>query len=196
MKTYRINEIFSSIQGEGLRFGIPMIFIRFSGCNLKCSFCDTNHQAYTEMTADQILNTCKTYPNTIQWISLCGGEPSIQVDDELLILLRSNGYKIGMETNGTNQVNRNLIDYIVVSPKKVQLHHSFRNITVDELRFPIKDGDLPPDLSITRSKMYSVTPIFDGENINLKNVNRAIDIVKEMPDLRLNIQIHKFIGVP
>ena len=56
--TYRINEIFYSLQGEGFWTGTPAVFVRFSGCNLRCPFCDTAHQTFTPMTADDIVTAC------------------------------------------------------------------------------------------------------------------------------------------
>ena len=57
MKRYRINEIFYSLQGEGRNTGRAAVFVRFSGCNLACSFCDTDFRAYREMTSDEVVNT-------------------------------------------------------------------------------------------------------------------------------------------
>ena len=55
---YRINEIFYSLQGEGFWTGTPAVFVRFSGCNLRCPFCDTAHQTFTPMTAEDIVTAC------------------------------------------------------------------------------------------------------------------------------------------
>lgn len=61
----KINEIFYSLQGEGFHTGTPAVFIRFSGCNLKCSFCDTQHEEFHTMTDDEIVREVCTYP--CQW---------------------------------------------------------------------------------------------------------------------------------
>ena len=58
MTSYRINEIFYSLQGEGFWTGTPAVFVRFSGCNLRCPFCDTAHQTFSPMSADDILAAC------------------------------------------------------------------------------------------------------------------------------------------
>jgi len=98
----KINEIFYSIQGEGKWAGLPNIFIRTTGCNLRCSFCDTIY-AYDEgkeMTIEEILNDISKY--SCKYICITGGEPLLQ--DEVLklinILLKDN-YKICLETNGS-----------------------------------------------------------------------------------------------
>ncbi len=78
----KINEIFYSLQGEGYYTGTPAIFIRFSGCNLKCSFCDTQHEEGTMMTDDEIIAEVKKYPAVT--VVLTGGEPSLWIDDTLI----------------------------------------------------------------------------------------------------------------
>ena len=74
----KINEIFYSLQGEGFWSGTPIIFIRFSGCNLRCDFCDTEHYSHTEMSDAEIIDRIKTFP--ARRVCLTGGEPSLQID--------------------------------------------------------------------------------------------------------------------
>ena len=69
----RINEIFYSLQGEGNFTGIPAVFIRFSGCNMRCSFCDTKHESFKEMTEEEIISTVNKYPSS--HVVITGGEP-------------------------------------------------------------------------------------------------------------------------
>ena len=78
----RINDIFYSLQGEGRNTGRAAIFIRFAGCNLRCSFCDTQFNEYREMTDEQILNEIAQYPS--RFVVLTGGEPTLQVDEPFL----------------------------------------------------------------------------------------------------------------
>lgn len=66
MKTYKINEIFYTLQGEGFYTGTPSLFIRFSGCNLQCPFCDTSHQSFHETTLDEIISRQKRIPQSHQ----------------------------------------------------------------------------------------------------------------------------------
>ncbi|MBN2065275.1 MAG: radical SAM protein [Candidatus Thermoplasmatota archaeon] len=98
----KINEIFYSIQGEGKQSGQPTIFIRITGCNLRCSFCDTAYAYYegTEMTISQILERIKTYP--CKEVCVTGGEPLLQEGlIELLNALLKKSYRVTVETNGS-----------------------------------------------------------------------------------------------
>ena len=102
----RVNEIFYSLQGEGFFTGTPSIFIRFSGCNLKCPFCDTDHSPHTEMSPQEIAKASSAYPAT--HVVLTGGEPSLQVTEELIELLHAEGKFVAIETNGTHPIPDNI----------------------------------------------------------------------------------------
>ena len=98
----KINEVFYSIQGEGKWSGLPNIFIRTTGCNLRCSFCDTKY-AYDdgkEMNIEEILNNISKYP--CKYVCLTGGEPLLQNEIvELIDNLIRQKYKVCIETNGS-----------------------------------------------------------------------------------------------
>jgi 7-carboxy-7-deazaguanine synthase len=118
--TLKIIEIFASLQGEGLRQGQPTVFIRFSGCNLKCPFCDTPYawNGGRELTPSQALQKIQIirgrYP--ADWACLTGGEPLLQDVSGLVKDLRREGLKIQVETNAT--LYRPLaVDWYTVSPK-------------------------------------------------------------------------------
>ena len=112
----KINEIFYSLQGEGHNTGTPAVFIRFSGCNLQCSFCDTDHTYGTQMSDEQIIAEVKRYPQA-QLIVLTGGEPSLFIDSDFITVLKHvTGATIAIETNGTNPLPPE-IDWVTLSPK-------------------------------------------------------------------------------
>lgn len=85
----RINEIFYSLQGEGRNMGRAAIFVRFSGCNLKCSFCDTDFASYEQLDDEEILRRISNFPS--RFVVLTGGEPSLQVDSAFMDPLHANG---------------------------------------------------------------------------------------------------------
>ena len=115
MKKKKINEIFYSLQGEGFHSGVPSVFVRFSGCNLRCPFCDTQHEDGLEMTEDEIFREVNRYP--ANWVILTGGEPSLFIDTDFISKLKAaTGKKIAIETNGTRPLPEG-IDWITVSPK-------------------------------------------------------------------------------
>ena len=100
----RISEIFSSIQGEGIYVGIPMIFIRFSGCNQRCSYCDTSFFEFEEMSIEAVVDRVKIQVSQgTKFISLTGGEPLLQAEFilELLPHLKKEGFFAYLETNST-----------------------------------------------------------------------------------------------
>jgi len=102
-----VNEIFNSIQGESLYAGLPCTFVRLTGCNLRCSYCDTRY-AYEEgasLTVNDIIDKVSGYGCPL--VEITGGEPLIQSETPLLIKnLIENGYKVLLETNGTTDISR------------------------------------------------------------------------------------------
>jgi organic radical activating enzyme len=119
---YKINEVFYTLQGEGAHSGIPAVFVRFSGCNLRCPWCDTEFSDFTEMSADEIVREALSIydiPNERRkMVVLTGGEPSLQVDTPLIDALHAAGFYICIETNGTRPLPDG-IDWITCSPKMV-----------------------------------------------------------------------------
>ena len=96
-KTYKVNEIFYSLQGEGRTSGRAAVFIRFSGCNLKCSFCDTDFKLHHEMTAEAIVDAVRDW-KTVGFVVLTGGEPTLQVDSKLIDALHAEDFYVAMES--------------------------------------------------------------------------------------------------
>ena len=111
----KINEIFYSLQGEGYHTGTPAVFIRFSGCNLKCPFCDTQHEDGILMSDEDIVTEVSRYPAAT--VILTGGEPSLWIDREFVDCLHQAGKYVCIETNGTHPLPDN-IDWVTCSPKQ------------------------------------------------------------------------------
>ena len=86
----KVNELFYSLQGEGFHTGTPAVFLRLSGCNLRCGFCDTDHFAGSEMAEGEILERVLRFPS--RHIVITGGEPSLQLTDSLVEILHNAGF--------------------------------------------------------------------------------------------------------
>lgn len=100
----KVSEIFFSLNGEGLLMGVPTIFVRLSGCNLNCVWCDTKYaqDTGTEKSVEDILEEVLACDNGFcDWVLLTGGEPLLQEIGSLVHKLKDAGYRIGIETNGS-----------------------------------------------------------------------------------------------
>ncbi len=188
-----VNEIFYSLQGEGGRTGQASIFIRLAKCNLACSFCDTDFERGVKMKLEEVLNEIESWP--CKWIVWTGGEPTLQLTDEVVEFFKERGYSQAIETNGTRRVPKG-IDYITCSPK--QYFEKVKELIpiVDELRFPIEKGDPLPDITILpKSERYLLSPIFDNQKMIPENVDYCISLVRQNPEWALSLQTHKLIGI-
>ncbi len=189
----KVNEIFYSLQGEGGRTGEASIFIRLSKCNLACSYCDTNFHPFSEMCLDEIADKISDYP--CNWIIWTGGEPTLQLTDEVVRFFKEKGYNQAIETNGTRTLPNGL-DYITCSPKIQYETIKSRIPEVDELRFPIGAGIALPEISVLpKAKFYFVSPIFNDAEIIPENMQYCVELVKNNPQWRLSLQTHKLIGI-
>ena len=190
-----VNEIFYSLQGEGARQGEASIFIRLSGCNLKCDYCDTDYTEGTEMNLEQILDIIQQYP--CQWIIWTGGEPALQLTDEVLLFFKQQGYLQAIESNGHRKLS-DLLDYTVVSPKGIHpVYAKEMNPEVNEVRLPVEmDGNIPPIESLPLARYYFLSPVFtkDLRSTNA-NIRYCVEYILKHPEWRLSVQMHKLIGI-
>ncbi|MDO4190847.1 MAG: radical SAM protein [Bacteroidales bacterium] len=202
MKQYHINEIFYSLQGEGYHTGHAAVFIRFSGCNLRCRFCDTHHTTFTPMTLEEILQQVARYPNEAI-IVLTGGEPSLSIDQAFIDALHQcNNVQryITIETNGTRLLPTG-IDWITLSPK-IGIDGGCDSITdlavrqCDELKVVNCYQDLTMYDTIV-AKHHYLQPC-DTENAHERTTNLldCIEKVKRWPQWKLSLQTHKLINIP
>lgn len=123
----RIVEVFDSIQGEGLYLGEKQIFVRFFGCNLSCSFCDTKPDRFMEYEPHELISELKLYNRKYHSISFTGGEPLLAKDflKEVLQATSKDGHRHYLETNGTLHFElEDLIDYIDIVAMDVKLPSS------------------------------------------------------------------------
>lgn len=201
----RINEIFYSLQGEGAHTGVPCVFVRFSGCNLRCPFCDTAHERGVEMTDAEIIDYVNTYP--CEWIVLTGGEPSLWIDADFIRALHiGTGKKIAIETNGTRRVPDE-IDWITLSPKTGMTCAStaaeaavLRVQRADEIKVVDVGQDLEPYFHLRQAGSTTamfLQPCFVPDAAQFSaNVARTVDRVKADPRWRLSLQTHRYLGIP
>ncbi len=116
-----ISEIFYSVQGEGMLTGVPSIFVRTSGCNLRCRWCDTPYASWKpegiDLTLDEILNRLKEWP-AARHVVLTGGEPMVAREAGVLTAgIRAAGYHLTIETAGTIPLPEAGCDLASLSPK-------------------------------------------------------------------------------
>ena len=178
-----INEIFYSLQGEGYHTGTPAVFIRFSGCNLKCDFCDTRHETGEMMTDEEIVNEVKKYPAVM--VILTGGEPSLWIDDAFIDLLHGAGKYVCIETNGTKPLPA-AIDWVTCSPKK---GGALKVTHIDELKVVYEGQDISMYEGIS-ALHYFLQPCSG------KNTAEVVSYILEHPRWRLSLQTHKLIDIP
>lgn len=216
MTEYMVNEIFYSLQGEGYWTGTPAIFIRLSGCNLKCPWCDTDHSHGIKMTPFQIWTRmqqllqrytgCKT--DNVLFV-ITGGEPTIHPIYPLLKYLKSlrPNNKICIETNATSPhylklvkpIKHGYIDWVTFSPKLDQLSYEHEmgdpEWKANELKV-VLSPDLPPEFVLGalphilkgRFDHFFIQPM-SGRN------KEAFDFVTMYPVWRLSVQLHKLLEI-
>ena len=201
----KVNEIFYSLQGEGCRTGCASVFVRLSGCNLRCPFCDTAHERFSEMTEDEIVAEVCRFP--AEFVVLTGGEPTLTLTKQLLEKLRSAGKKIQIETNGTIDLPDDIlamIDHITCSPKDAAV--KLRRI--DEIKLLYHSPTYPPSYDEDeRIRFYAGFGTGTGATLALQpcdtgndTLNRAvtasaITYILAHPQWRLSLQTHKILNV-
>lgn len=198
----KINEIFYSLQGEGHHTGYPSVFVRFSGCNLACPFCDTTHEEGIYMADDAIIHAVKLY--TAEWVVLTGGEPALWIDDDFVHLLkRATGKKIAIETNGTRPLPAG-IDWVTVSPKEgICGKPDAGGVVVedaDEIKVVDVGQDLEPyfELPCKREKTLMYLQPCYVEDPGQREANRLRTVRRVLADPRwtLSVQLHRYLGIP
>jgi 7-carboxy-7-deazaguanine synthase len=211
---YYVKECFYTLQGEGANTGRPAVFCRFAGCNLwtgreqdrhraVCQFCDTDFvgtdgpgggkfataQAGAEAVADKWPATAS--PKARPLVVCTGGEPLLQLDQDLVDALHAKGFEVAVETNGTQHPPQGL-DWICVSPKAgapLRLRHG------NELKLVFPQEDAMPhlfdDLDFQR---FYLQPM-DGPSVR-ENTALALRYCLDHPQWRLSLQTHKLLGIP
>lgn len=206
---YRLNEMFYSIQGEAFHSGKSAVFVRFSGCNLDCVWCDTEWETTKmELTAEEIADMILEKTGGIEpaMVIFTGGEPCEQLDRELVKVVRERVFKtrcpyIAIESNGTiplfgeirtiHEARHAGVDWVCVAPKhrKVVMWQSVSEIKV------VLDGDIDPSIFIDEKNVYHVEASFYWIQPCSQEFAPAIKYVKENPDWFLSVQTHKMLAI-
>ncbi len=194
---YRINEIFYSLQGEGFHTGTPAVFVRFSGCNLRCAFCDTQHQAGEKLSLQDIVDEVNKYPNA-PLLVLTGGEPSLFIDEAFVAELKQKtGKKIAIETNGTRPLPSNL-DWVTFSPKTAFDGGGLEPCVLthcDELKVVWLGQDLAQYDEIQANYRFLQPCFVEDMEQRAGNMQACIEVVKTYPNWRLSLQIHRVLQI-
>lgn len=184
----RVNEIFYSLQGEGHFTGTPAVFLRLSGCNLSCDFCDTQHKSSTDMFESDIIAEVSKYP--ARHIVITGGEPTLQLTQSLIEGLHAEGFFVQIETNGTQATPT--VDWVTCSPKE----HGTLNIQhIDELKVLFWGQDVS-QYETMQVQCHSLQPLDTGnEERNKEIITQTINYIQNNPIWKLSLQTHKILNV-
>jgi len=204
----KICEIFHSLQGEGLDTGLPMVFVRSVGCNLRCSWCDTKY-AYgggSEWSLDRLEKRISSYK--CPRVCLTGGEPLLQPDaPELITLLLGKGYSVSVETNGSFPV-RNIIALdkngrlrisldIKCPSSKMDEKMDVGNLAVlrqtDQVKFVLRDmKDYEHARAVIKAHPTKAAVVF--QPVWGRRPDRFAEaVIKDGLDVRVMVQLHKVI---
>jgi len=207
---YSVKEIFYSVQGEGYHTGRPSVFCRFSGCNLwsgndedrknaLCPFCDTDFvgtdgtEGGVYETADLLAQKIAQHwppSNERRFVVCTGGEPLLQLDDQLIAALHEENFEIAVETNGTIDVPAE-IDWVCVSPKAgVELTQTGG----DELKLVYPQAGAEPEKYEKMNFRHFFLQPMDGSDRE-EAARHTLAYVLAHPKWRISLQLHKILGV-
>jgi len=220
MQEYRVNNIYRTVQGEGVHSGVPMVLCRLQGCDVGCPFCDTRetwnldglnrrdaiwealgeNELFAEVTDDDLVAYIESIAGNLDWIMITGGEPALYDLTDLLESLRGAGYQTAIETSGTYAL-RGRPTWVCVSPKvdmpggRPLVAATIRQ--ADELKFVV-GGTSDIDSAISVLREYDTKR---GVQICLQPISlsrRATELCLETAlerGWRLSLQTHKYIDI-
>ena len=207
-KVLLVNDVFHTVQGEGLNAGRAAVFVRFAKCNLACRFCDTEFEAHTAIPVEELARKIEVMgPVQDTLVVLTGGEPGLQNLGPLLDLLRAREQRAALETSGSVYAHWMFEPYlhVCVSPKvKKHMIPTDLLLAADEVKWIVNDTFLrqlaadPNGVYVGRDDVGGHPPVnfLQPESQNPKFTEAAVKLVMSMPHrYRLSIQTHKYIGV-
>lgn len=182
MSMYRVNEIFYSLQGEGFYTGTAAVFLRFSGCNRNCPFCDTDFAAHTLMSAEEIVAAASAFP--ARHLVVTGGEPLLQLDAPLVRALKGAGFYIQVETNGSLPAPTG-VDWVTCSPKEAP----WAIDRIDELKVVYQGQNVEQLAHMLPAPRHYLQPCSGI------NTAETVHYILSHPRWRLSLQTHKLINI-
>lgn len=210
--SYKVKEIYYTIQGEGFHTGRAAVFCRFSGCNLwsghekdrkdaVCDFCDTDFVGTSGPgggmfdSAEELVQSVKELWKSVKsakpYVVCTGGEPLLQMDELLINSFHDSGFEIAIETNGTLLPPPG-IDWICVSPKAGA---DFVLKKGDELKIVYPQSGIDPENHANLDfDFFSLQPM-DGPKLK-ENIDLTVQYCLKHPQWRMSLQTHKFLGIP
>ena len=206
IQTLKINEIFYSLQGESSRIGIPTIFIRLTGCPMRCNYCDTAYAFHEgkNYSFDEIINEIQQYKTN--FITVTGGEPLAQKScKDFLAKLTNLEYEVSLETGGAisiDQVHEKVkIILDIKTPGSGEVENNFwENLTLikdqDEIKIVITNHD---DYKwakklIKKKNLYEKYDILFSPSYSDLDPNKLAEwILKDNLSVRMQVQLHKII---
>lgn len=190
-----VNEIFYSLQGEGMHTGSAAVFVRLSGCNLRCTFCDTDHSASVPMSVREIVEKVEECGGGSRIVIVTGGEPSLYDLTELTEALHRSGRRVHVETNGTREIKGD-VDWITCSPKKDALPPYSVDASIAERASELKVVYTGQDAA----ELEAIAGRFATKNRFLQpcsgeNVKETVEMILGLPEWRLSLQTHRMIEI-
>ena len=210
--SYAVKEIFYTLQGEGANTGSAAVLLRFAGCNLwsgreadrasaVCGFCDTDFVgtdgvgggrfADVDALADAVLAKWPDAVESHRFVVCTGGEPLLQLDEPLIDALHARGFRVAIETNGTQRVPKG-INWVCVSPKAGARLVVERG---DELKLVYPQAGAEPERYASLDFRHFFLQPMDGPD-RARNTELAVAYCQAHPRWRLSLQTHKLIGMP
>lgn len=211
-----INEVFYSLQGEGMRTGRATIFVRLAKCNLACKFCDTEFETFTEMTPFDVLKKIEAIADPdnnrnvehLPWIDLTGGEPLLQNCGPLVQLLQQRGYNVTAETSGSVYAEWiDKLEGLTISPKVPKARIPFPLLENATSSYSGPESEVKWIVNATFLKMFEEAPeecfidcilnFLQPESNNPKWIAAATKLILANPGKYiLSLQTHKFANNP
>jgi 7-carboxy-7-deazaguanine synthase len=214
-RSYTVKEVFLTLQGEGANSGRASVFLRFTGCNLwngtpegrasgkgDCAkWCDTDFLGGDKFTAPQLVDTANALwgqrDELQKFIVLTGGEPTLQLDESLVVQLQAAGWTVAVETNGTvDNPALAIVDWVCLSPKRGA---RVRLATFHEIKVVLPGGWTKDELRalevMAKQSDCQFAFVQPQDTEGLDSCQTCVEFVTARPYWRLSYQTHKALGL-